>query len=181
MGGEPWQPITDDRLVGAMLHQLNVTPLWPIPDDLLDPTPWLTLNGVTVYGPDWEPINPLDPEPAYRGPTMPAGVLYTGPQFTRTDPNAWQLQAWQRLLVETALHATRWTGRFVIPPRQHGRVQIGGKAPTWQTEVAQSIAEHAAGRDRRSKWACRFGAATLTDAEAYVWQIVTLDAGHRLM
>lgn len=83
-----------------------------------------------------------------------------------------------------ALNCPRY-GRVVITAPQHGSptgaVWRGGRESTWQAEVAQAIAEHAARRDQRNVWAIRFGTATLTDAESWLWSTVVMDAAATLL
>ena len=42
------------------------------------------------------------------------------------------------------------------------------------------MTEHAAGRDQRSNWARRYGTATITDLESWVWTQRVLDAARYL-
>lgn len=182
MGGERWRPwptapypaVVDpkyDRLTHwALLQQ---APIWEIPEDLFDVRSWydlFTAPNVTLYGPDWEPINPLDPVPAYRGPTLPVGAIrtYSGPQFYRSPP-------WQRALLRyhLLLHAMPAEYRRAVAWR-------GGRSPAWLTEIAAAVAEHAAGRDQRSSWARRFGTSTITDLESWAWTQRVLDAAQYL-
>ncbi|QAY16808.1 hypothetical protein SEA_TIAMOCELI_64 [Gordonia phage Tiamoceli] len=188
MGGEPWQPWTTgpfpavvDPKYDRLTHwaKLQQSAIWEIPEDLFDPRSWFDLfasPNVTLYGADWEPINPLDPVPAYRGPTTPVGAIrpYSGPQYRPSPP--WTI---------ATIRALMDYDRVYLAPRQHGvrtrgSVAFGGRRPAWIADTAAAIAEHAAGRDQRSNWARRYGTATITDLESWVWTHRVLDAARYL-
>lgn len=162
--------------------------LWTLPDgDPFDVDAWLSLPPVDV----WDNVTLTGPQATVYDaqwrrlelPAFPEAESFRLPPVRPPMPQYPPLAPWHRAL----LHALRahCYGSVVITAPQHGTptgaVWRGGRDSTWQAEVAQTIAEHAARRDQRNVWAIRFGTATLTDAESWLWSTVVMDAAATLL